>query len=269
MKPPAVIEVHVTLDASAELRQRNVVLELDVLVFQRPSEPFLFGVVAAPAASVHADDDSELLQFVRELPAGELASLIRIEYLRYAVSAHRELKRLDAMERVHRVHDAVRHVLAAVEVHDGNHERPVPGDSRISDVRRPHLARTFDLQILQKVRILFVFGVRLRRIEMRPWIDGPQTGFPAQTPYAFVIDVIPTAVKLPGDAPNPVKRRFQIDLHDFVLGGCVHVAFVKVLARLVGCSSVRETPRNPSLTCSTSWNRTSVSTVSVCCFLSS
>ena len=53
MKPSAVIEVHVTLDASAELRQRNVVLELDVLVFQRPPEPFHFGVVAA-----HANDAS-------------------------------------------------------------------------------------------------------------------------------------------------------------------------------------------------------------------
>ena len=77
------------------------------------------------------------------------------------------------MERVHRVHDAVRHVLAAAEVHDGDHERPVPGDSRVSDVRRPHLVRTVELQILQKVRILFVLGMRLRRVEVRPWIDGP------------------------------------------------------------------------------------------------
>ncbi len=52
VKPSAVIEVHVTLDASAELRQRNVVLELDVLVFQRPPEPFHFCVVTAPAATV-------------------------------------------------------------------------------------------------------------------------------------------------------------------------------------------------------------------------
>ena len=214
VKPSAVIEVHVTLDASAELSQRNVVLEFDVLVFQRPPEPFHFGVVAALAASVHADGDSELLQFGRELPAGELASLIRIEYLRHAVSAYRELKRLDAMERVHRVHDAVRHVLAAVEVHDGDHERPVSGDSRVCDVSRPDLVRTVDLQILQKVRILFVLGMRLRRIEMRPGIDGPQTALPAQTPYALVIDVIPATVKLPGDAPNPgVLKRFKTEDH--------------------------------------------------------
>ena len=62
VKPSAVIEVHVTLDASAELRQRNVVLEFDVFVFQRPPEAFHLGVVAAPAAAVHADGDSELLQ---------------------------------------------------------------------------------------------------------------------------------------------------------------------------------------------------------------
>ena len=67
-----------------------------------------------------------ILQFVRELPAGELASLIRIEYLRDSVFAHRELKRFDAVERVHRVHHVVCHVLAAVQVHNGDHERPVP-----------------------------------------------------------------------------------------------------------------------------------------------
>ena len=216
MKPSAVIEVHIALDASAELRQGNVVLKLDVLVFQRPPEAFHLGVVAAPAASVHADGDSELLQFVRELPAGELTSLIRIEYFRHAVSAHRELERLDAMERVHRVHDAVRHVLAAVKVHDGDHERPVPGDRRVSDVRRPDLVRTVDLQIFQQIRILFVLGMRLRRIEMRPGIDGPQPGFPAQTPYAFVIDVILGIIKSFGlSTAELVMERMQ----DYIKAG--------------------------------------------------
>ena len=139
MKPSAVIEVHVALHASAELRQGNVVIELDILVFQRPPEAFHFGVVTAPAASVHADGDSELLQFVRELPAGELASLIRIEYLRDSVFAHRELERFDAVERVHRVHDVVRHVLAAVQVHDGNHEGPMPGHRQIVMLPTLHL----------------------------------------------------------------------------------------------------------------------------------
>ena len=139
MKSNSVVKVHISLDSSAELRQGLVLLDQKVFVLQGPPEPFHFGVVTAPAASVHADGDSELLQLVRELAAGELASLIRIEYLRDSVFAHRELERFDAVERVHRVHDVVRHVLAAVQVHDGNHEGPMPGHRQIVMLPTLHL----------------------------------------------------------------------------------------------------------------------------------
>jgi hypothetical protein len=76
------------LDASAELRQRFILLDSEVLVLQSPPEPFHPGVVPASAPAIHADSDAIRLELIRELLAGELAALIRIEdFLNTAVIA--------------------------------------------------------------------------------------------------------------------------------------------------------------------------------------
>ena len=82
MKPFAIVEVYIALDASAELRQRFILLDSEVLVLQSPPEPFHPGVVPASAPTVHADLDAIRLEFIRELLAGKLAALIRIEDFR-------------------------------------------------------------------------------------------------------------------------------------------------------------------------------------------
>jgi len=88
MKPFSVVEVHIALDASAELRQRFILLDSEVLVLQSPPEPFHPGVVPASAPAIHADSDAIRLELIRELLAGELAALIRIEdFLNTAVIA--------------------------------------------------------------------------------------------------------------------------------------------------------------------------------------
>ncbi len=122
MKSNSVVKVHISLDSSAELRQGLVLLDQKVFVLQGPPEPFHFGVVMASAASIHADLDSILLEYVRELLAGELASLIRVEYLGNAVSGHGEQQSLDAGVCVHCIYDVVGQVLSAVEVYDGDYK---------------------------------------------------------------------------------------------------------------------------------------------------
>ena len=38
MNPPGVVKIHIMLDTKAELRQADIVLDFDVLIFQRPPE---------------------------------------------------------------------------------------------------------------------------------------------------------------------------------------------------------------------------------------
>lgn len=70
MKPCSVVEAHIALDASAELRQGV----LRFSYFKSPPEPLHAGVVPASVPTVHADFDAIRLEFIRELLAGELTA---------------------------------------------------------------------------------------------------------------------------------------------------------------------------------------------------
>ena len=70
------------------MRQGFVLFDSEVLVLQRPPELFHPGIVPASAPAVHADSDAIRLELIRELLAGELAALIRIEDFRDAISRH-------------------------------------------------------------------------------------------------------------------------------------------------------------------------------------
>ena len=88
MNPPGVVKIHIMLDTKAELRQADIVLDFDVLIFQRPPETLHLCIIQTSSPSVHADLNPMVPKFRYELRAGELAPLIRIENLRLPVEIH-------------------------------------------------------------------------------------------------------------------------------------------------------------------------------------
>ena len=88
MNPPGVVKIHIMLDTKAELRQADIVLDFDVLIFQRPPETLHFCIIQTPSPSIHADQNAMSLEFRYKLRAGELAPLIRIENLRFPIGIH-------------------------------------------------------------------------------------------------------------------------------------------------------------------------------------
>ncbi len=79
MNPPGVVKIHIMLDTKAELRQADIVLDFDVLIFQRPPEALHLCIIQTPSPSVHADLNAMVPKFRHELRTGKLASLIRIK----------------------------------------------------------------------------------------------------------------------------------------------------------------------------------------------
>ena len=78
-----------------------------------------------------------------------------------------------------------------------------------------------------------------RRAEPRPGIDRPQARCLAQTTNAFVIHLVALLLELSGDPANPVKRLFQVDVHDFVLDVLIDALFLRIGVRLVVMARMR------------------------------
>lgn len=73
------------------------------LIFERSPEALDEDIVHAAAPAVHGDRDLRAAERTGEVEAGELASLIRVEYPRRAVSGQRRGQGLDAEPGIHAV----------------------------------------------------------------------------------------------------------------------------------------------------------------------
>ena len=96
MRPAAIVEGQITADRGAGLADAGVGLEVDLFVFDRPPQPFDEDVVAPGPLAIHADGDPGLEQHAREVVAGELRALVRIEDIGLAMTGERFLQGLDA-----------------------------------------------------------------------------------------------------------------------------------------------------------------------------
>ena len=81
MNPPGVVKIHIMLDTKAELRQADILLDFDVLIFQRPPETLHLCIIQTSSPSVHADQNAVRTELRYKRQAGEAAFLIRIENL--------------------------------------------------------------------------------------------------------------------------------------------------------------------------------------------
>ena len=79
------------------------VVQVDRLVFERPSKALDKDIVHAPAPAVHGDGDTGVLKYAGEFEAGELAAPIGIEDVRPTVTGQRLVQCLDAEPGVHGV----------------------------------------------------------------------------------------------------------------------------------------------------------------------
>jgi len=86
MRPAAVVEAEIAVDPGAGFGDAGIGPQVDFLVFYGPPQTLYEDVVPPSALSVHADLDLAGGQHLDEVGRGELAALIRVEYLGRAVT---------------------------------------------------------------------------------------------------------------------------------------------------------------------------------------
>ena len=125
VQPFLVVEPEVSLDSGPRFRQRLVVFQVHLLIFERPPQPLDENVVHASAASVHADGNLPGRQFAGELLTGELRTLVRIENLRSA-PPQGALQRLDAEVEFQAHRQSPAQDIPAEPVHHSHQVREAP-----------------------------------------------------------------------------------------------------------------------------------------------
>ena len=86
MRPDGVVEADPLPDDPFGQKAVGDVIQIDRLVFERPPQPLDEDIVHTPAPSIHGYRDLHVLENAGKLEAGELAALIGIEDVRFAVA---------------------------------------------------------------------------------------------------------------------------------------------------------------------------------------
>ena len=89
MRAQVVVEPEERVELGVCVDQRNIILEVDLVVFGRTPEAFDEDVVDGPAAAIHRDADRPVLEDDEPLGARELAALVGVEDLGIAVLGER------------------------------------------------------------------------------------------------------------------------------------------------------------------------------------
>jgi hypothetical protein len=87
MSALVVVKAHPFLQAVAQLGATAEGMQVKVIVFDGPPQPFNEDVVLASAATVHADVDAVVFENLGETGAGKLGALIGVEDVRLAIAA--------------------------------------------------------------------------------------------------------------------------------------------------------------------------------------
>ena len=98
-----VVETHVPLDSCLQFAQCTVVVEVDILVLQRPPESLDVDIIQGTIDAVHADPYAMAVERGDERFRRELAALIRVEDRRHAVDRYGFFKSRDTEFRIKRI----------------------------------------------------------------------------------------------------------------------------------------------------------------------
>ncbi len=119
MRPFVVVEAEVAVETAQRVSDRLVVVEINLLPFDRAPEAFDEDVVQRPPAPIPTDLDACLLQPSGVGGAGKLDTLIGVEDARLTI-AQRALQRFQAEAGIERVREFPRQHIATVPVKDGH-----------------------------------------------------------------------------------------------------------------------------------------------------
>lgn len=218
VEPLVVIEQEVIFQSCLSLGHGLITLDINVLVFDAPPKPLGKDVVEGPTAGVHADSDLLLLQSLRKIRTGKLASLIRVEDLggcmvqSFFESLHTEC-------RLQAVGESPGQNIAGEPIQDRHQVHKTMDEPDVGDIRTPDLVGPLDGQAVKEIRIDSM-------LQAAP--AGVRTGTDPLNPHdaheslnSFSIDHVTLILEKGDHLSAPVKRGSCILLVDQVHQGDV------------------------------------------------
>jgi len=148
-----VVEVKIPLQAFFGVPYAGVLIQIDLLVFNRTPEPLNEDVIEGPAASVHADADAMVFKSSDKCITHVLHTLIAIEYLR-TCSLQGRFQHVHAEVRVKSDRQRPCNDIPAEPVHDRGEIYEAMPKQDVRDVRTPYLVRTSNRQMTEQIRVL-------------------------------------------------------------------------------------------------------------------
>ncbi len=144
MGPFSVVEVHPLADNLFGLEAVGQFMQVDGFIFERAPQTFDEDVVHAPAPPIHGDRDLGGFKNAGEVKAGELASLISVEALRFAVSIQRLIQGIDAEGGIHGIRQPPCEDMAGRPVHDRDQIKEPALNRNVGDVGLMRILRYYE-----------------------------------------------------------------------------------------------------------------------------
>ena len=239
MGPPGVVAFHPLPDTGFQFRERGVFLEVEILVFVAPPEPFDEDIVHPPALPIHAHFNAQRLDPSRPFRRGELAALVGVEDFRQAQALrHSGRHGLFRQCCVHRIAHCPPQHLAGMPVHH-RAQVGVPVRHRdIRDVRAPDFVGVFHDPIPQQIRVFSVPVVwNARAPGTAP--DRLDPHFSPQPLEALSIDFDPVVALQQRPQPSaPDARIHRVDLVQYPHDPCILRALLhRLVVQRRACNS--------------------------------
>lgn len=166
MRPQEIVFVEELPQACAQIGERGVLVQVDVLVLDGAPEAFDEGIVQRTAATIHTDSDIALFQRRQEQLTGELRALIGVEDFRLRIRGESGIENLSAQPRI----DCVRHGPAQDEAAEPVDDRSQVGEAilqpNIRNIAAPNVVDGVDRDIAQQIRMDLVAGRRLTQVSL-------------------------------------------------------------------------------------------------------
>ncbi|GEM_PF-2940635 len=192
MPPFRIIKIHIPFYFGVQLVAILRWFQVDFLVFDTAPEPFNENVVNRPALTVHAEPGLLKAAHVRcESRAGELATLVGIEYLGRPVPGHRHFKALPAPFGRHGVRQRPANDKAAIKVDDGHQVHMPVANGNVGYVHPPDLIGALYPHPPQQVREDGVPGPLMRPARVGAGANGMQAHFPVEPPNTLRVHPVP------------------------------------------------------------------------------
>ena len=188
-------------------RDRLVIVKINLLVLDRPPDPFDKDAVINPAAAVHADPDPRAFQKPREFGAGELRPLVGIENLRLPLAKGRP-ECLQAEVLFQRRRKRPRNHRPAGHIDDCHQVDEPVAQPNVRYIAAPDLVGPHDRQTAEKVRIDLVLAAR--NTQPRLPANDRKSQFLHQPADPFPIDpkspLLQLDAKLPRSEKGPGRK---------------------------------------------------------------